>query len=298
MTSSVPEYERTRSPQYQPGSTNFQCKGCYQQCGAYCSTCVEILAQSLMQSYREVTKDDSHITKTLLPTDRHPADDLCILAAMCLIKLSFINGSSSIESLNDLSISYILQATALLEYAWSHSKSNFQISLMLVRLYTHLGCGSLAMRAYQRLGVKQIQLDTLSYILFDRVSSFHPHPFSRNIHGSSQFLSPIEHFEKQQNLYRKTRDHVSKNCWLSLENGSYNSIFQIKEFDESISHSMSAAMSVVESRKISRLTQPSVPLTTSSHGYDDFSKSSHSVLCKIELTLDSITFGRLPGNFC
>jgi N-terminal acetyltransferase B complex non-catalytic subunit len=251
-----------------------------------------------MQSYREVTKDDSHITKTLLPTDRHPADDLCILAAMCLIKLSFINGSSSIESLNDLSISYILQATALLEYAWSHSKSNFQISLMLVRLYTHLGCGSLAMRAYQRLGVKQIQLDTLSYILFDRVSSFHPHPFSRNIHGSSQFPSPIELFEKQQNLYRKTRDHVSKNCWLSLENGSYNSIFQIKEFDESISHSMSAAMSVVESRKISRLTQPSVPLTTSSHGYDDFSKSIYLISCNIELTLDSITFGRLPGNFC
>lgn len=215
--------------------------------------------------------------KTLLPTDRHPADDLCVLSAMCLIKLSFIE-EDSIESIDDTGTSYILQATVLLEHAWSHSKSNFQISLLLVRLYSILGAGSLAMRAFQRLGVKQIQLDTLSYTLFDRISSLHPHPFTNDIHGSSQFPSPVEHLEKQQRLYKKTRDHVSKNRWISLEHGSYNSIFQIEEFDEKINNSMSAVMSVVEQRKIVRLIQPGVPLSASSIGHDIFGKYIDSLL--------------------
>ena len=190
---------------------------------------------------------------------------------MCLIKLSFIN-EDSIESIDDIRTSYLLQATVLLEYAWSHSRSNFQISLLLVRLYCILGCGSLATRAFQRLGVKQIQLDTLSHNLFDRISSLHPHPFSSNIHGVSQFPNPVEHLEKQQRFYIKTRDHVNKNRWTSLDHGSYNSIFQMKEFEDKIKQSMSAVTSVVENRKITRLMQPDVPLTTASIGYDIFGK--------------------------
>jgi N-terminal acetyltransferase B complex non-catalytic subunit len=273
VTSSLPEHERLHSPLYQPGFNQFHCKGCYQSCGAYCGTCLENLAYGALRSYGKAINNDDIITNKLLPTDRHPADDLCILSAMCLVKLSFVDGDEFIESLSDVKTSYILQGTVLLEYAWSHSKPNFQISLLLVRLYSMLGCGSLAMRAFQRMGVKQIQLDTLSYTLFDRISSLHPHSFGRNVHGSSQFLSPVEHLERQQMLYRKSRDHVSRNCWTSLEHGNYNSIFQIKEFEERMTRSMSAVMAVVETRKITRLIQPNVQQTTFSGGLDMFSKS-------------------------
>ena len=255
---------------------SLQCTGCNQSCGLYCKICLENLANSALQSYGKAVHDDDTITKTLLPTDRHPADDLAIMSAMCLIKLSRMN-ESSIQSIDNIKASYILQATVILEYARSHSKSNFQISLLLVRLYSVLGAGSLAMRAFQRMGIKQIQLDTLSYILYDRISSLHPHPFSNNIHGASQFPSPVEHLEKHQNFYRKTRDHVNRNRWTSLEYGSYNSIFQMNEFEDKINNSMSAIMSVIESRKIARLMQPGVPLPASSEGYDIFSKSRSSI---------------------
>lgn len=269
--SSLPERERWHSPQYNQRVKVLQCTGCYQPCKTYCKICLENLAHSALESYRKAVTDDDTITKTLLPTDRHPADDLIILSAMCLIKLSLIN-ENSIQSIDDIKTSYILQATVILEYAWSHSKSNFQISLLLVRLYSMLGAGSLAMRAFQRLGAKQIQLDTLSYTLYDRISSLHPHPFGNNIHGVSQFPSPLEHFEKQQNFYRKTSDHVNRNRWTSLEHGSYNSIFQMNEFDDKINNSMSAIMSVVESRKIARLLQPDARLPSSSEGYDIFNE--------------------------
>jgi N-terminal acetyltransferase B complex non-catalytic subunit len=256
--------------------SSLQCTSCYQLCGAYCKCCLENLAHSALQSYRKAVNDDDTITKTLLPTDRHPADDLVILSAMCLIKLSLVHKNAT-QSIDDIKTSYILQAAVILEYAWLHSKPNFQISLLLIRLYSMLGAGSLAMRAFQRVGAKQIQLDTLSYTLYDRISSLHPHPFSNNIHGASLFPSPVEHLERHQNFYRKIRDHVNRNRWTSLEHGSYNSIFQINEFEDKINRSMSAVMSVVESRKIARLMQPGVPLAASSGGYDIFSKSIFSV---------------------
>lgn len=196
---------------------------------------------------------------------------------MCLIKLSFIDNDSSIESVDDTRASYILQATMLLEYAWSHSKPNFQISLLLIRLHSILGCGSLALRAFEGLGIKQIQLDTLSYTFFDRISSLHPHPIKHTIEGSSEVHSPLGNLDKQQRLYRKSRDHVSKNCWTSLENGNYSSVFQMKEFEETLSQSMSAVMSVVESRRIARLTKPSGELATSSGAHDIFSKSNSAL---------------------
>jgi N-terminal acetyltransferase B complex non-catalytic subunit len=241
------------------------------------------VAQDAIESYQCAIDDDGRITKTLLTTDRHPADDFCVIAAMCLIKLSLMHAEDGLETLRNIRISYILQATSLLEYAWTHSKSNFQISLLLIRLHCYLGCGSLAMRAYQRLSLKQTQFDTLSYTLFDRISSFHPHPFGHSPDGSTQFKTAVEHLQKQQKLYRTARDHVTKNVWTSFKHGSYNSIFEIREVSETLSHTLSGAMSVIESSKVSRLTEKT-PLTAISGGYDILRKSIFSCWNSCQLT--------------
>jgi len=184
---------------------------------------------------------------------------------MCLIKLSISHRNTRQAYSLNKEVSYILQAIILLEYAWSHSKSNFQLSLLLVRLYTFLGCGSQAMKAFQHLALKQIQLDTLSYILLDRISSLHPLPFTSSPDGSSENLSPLQYLQKQQKVYRKARVHVIQNRWKAFENGSYNSIFQFQEFSEHITRTLSAGTSVIESRKISRILQAKVP---DEPGYD------------------------------
>jgi N-terminal acetyltransferase B complex non-catalytic subunit len=194
---------------------------------------------------------------------------------MCLVKLA-LAGTESSEPLAGTKVSYILQAAALLEYALTHSKPNFQMSLLLTRLYQYLGCGSMAMHAYQRLGLKQIQLDTLSYVLMDRISTFHPHPFTHTISESPPYRSPIESFQKQQNMYRGARGHISKNIWLSFKNNNYNSIFEIKEVSDTLSRTLSAAMSVTESLKVSRLIPSKTGSSTSDGGYDVLRESFHS----------------------
>ncbi len=220
---------------------------------------------------------DGAITKNLLTTDRHPADDLCILAAIFLIKLSLaVDLQPDGEPLTSKRTTYLLQATALLEYGWTHSKSNFQISLLLVRLYSSLGCGSLAMKAFQCLALKQVQLDTLSYTLFDRISFCHPHAFGHSSpDGASQFKSPMEHLQHQRKLYANAREQITKNIWMSYQHGSYNSIFEIREVSETLSHSLSAAMSVIESRKISRLMEGHGPLNALSSEYGSLRNVPH-----------------------
>jgi N-terminal acetyltransferase B complex non-catalytic subunit len=264
----LPEHERSRSPINSSGQAEFKCISCAKSCGLVCKCCLEDVASEAIRSYRTAMDDDGRISKTLLTTDQHPADDLIILAAMCLVKLSLVDGEKVAEPLKSTRTKYALQATVLLECAWSHSKHNFQISLLLVRLYSYLGCGSLAMRAYHRLALKQIQLDTLSYTLFDRLSSLHPHASSQSTEVSSKQRTPLEQLQKQQKLYRSSREQIKKNSWLSFKHGSYNSIFEMREVSEMLSHSMSAAMSVIESRKISRLTEPGTPLTEISNGFD------------------------------
>jgi len=260
LKSSLSEAERRKNPK-----DSFVCSWCSKPCGIYCSSCLEELAHTAIADYETALNGNGEITKNLLSTDRHPADDFCTLTAMCLIKLSISHRNPrQVYSLNK-EVSYILQAIVLLEYAWSHSKSNFQLSLLLVRLYAFLGCGSQAMKAFEHLALKQIQLDTLSYVLLDRISSLHPLPFTSSPDGSSENPSPLQYLQKQQKVYQKARVHVIQNRWKAFENGSYNSIFQFQEFSEHITRTLSAGTSVIESRKISRILQANVP---DEAGYD------------------------------
>lgn len=252
----LPEQERRNSPATKNGhATSFSCKHSATPSRLFCVYCLGKTAAETIKSYGVAVNDDGNITKNLLTTDRHPADDMCVLASMCLIKLALVNNEVQVDTLMPQKTENLLRAAALLEYTWKHSRSNFQISLLLVRLYAYIGCGSLAFRAYQRLNLKQIQLDTLSYTFFDRLSSTHPHPFNTMPDGSPDSRTPLEHLVKQQKLYVNAKEQVTKNTWLSFKHGSYNSIFEMREVSEKLFSSMSATMGFAESRKILRLTQ-------------------------------------------
>ncbi|KAG0650585.1 N-terminal acetyltransferase B complex subunit arm1 [Hyphodiscus hymeniophilus] len=270
LTSSLPESQRrlSREQSLQGKKTMAKCSKCSTSLfDPYCGLCLTELAWTTAKSYGLAINDDGRITSTLLLTDLHPADDLGILAAMCLVKLSVKDTPAALnESLDHPAICHLLQAAVLLEYAWSHSKANSQISLMLTRIYYSLGCGSLALRAYKRLGVKQIQNATLSHYMFDGISTFHPHPFTSE--ETSESRSIIEDLKDQLKIYRGSPKQISNKIWSSFENNNYNTIFELEQVKKALAYNVSAVMSVMESRKVSRVVQPNAPLTASSHGYD------------------------------
>jgi len=145
---------------------------------------------------------------------------------------------------------------------------------MLVKLYSYLGCGSLAMRAYQRLKTKQIQRDTLSFTILKRISSFHPHPFTHHPEDSSSLIEPMEHLVEQQEYYAIGSRQMTKNIYGSFQEGSYNSIFQITEALETLNRSVASITSVIERGRILRLLLSNQMLTPKLCGHSILSKSN------------------------
>jgi N-terminal acetyltransferase B complex non-catalytic subunit len=65
----------------------------------------------------------------------------------------------------------LVQAVTLLEMALAKSIYNFQIKLILVRLYIVLGVSSRALAIYKTMDIKQIQFDTMLHYFTDRLIS-------------------------------------------------------------------------------------------------------------------------------
>ena len=112
-------------------------------------------------------------------SDRLPGDDAAVLAAMALIRMYKMG--YNISSFG----SSLLRCIVLLEMALSRSKHNYDMLLALVKIYMFLGAGSLAVERYAQLSIKNLQNVTLSWILFTRISTIHPHPVNDSQHGQS-----------------------------------------------------------------------------------------------------------------
>ncbi|KFY28541.1 hypothetical protein V493_02880 [Pseudogymnoascus sp. VKM F-4281 (FW-2241)] len=208
----------------------------------------------------------------LLPTDIHPLDDMAIMAAVGLIKLTATPYTRFWAKPHEFEMRHghqrLIQAAALLEFAHSKSAANTQILLLLVKLYSLLGAGSLALRAYNKLNIKQIQGDTLGYIIFDRISSLHPHPVQDEINGTAQTLDPAANIASVQRMYGNVRGQINNNNRRSFEAGSYDSVCQLVNASDRLSRSIGAAITVVELRKIVRITDQNAVFTRESQGYD------------------------------
>lgn len=207
----------------------------------------------------------------ILPTDNHPLDDMALMAAMYLIKLTAPTAqhfANTTDFTKRNGPKRLIQAAAFLEFAHSKSPSNSRILLVLIRLYAVLGAGSLAMKAYSKLNVKQIQGDTLGYVLFDRISSLHPHPVQDDDSVPAGVLDPATQLDRLQHTYGNFRNQINSNCWRSFEAGSYDSIFQLLEASDKLTRSVGRALSVIELRKIRRLTNPLTIFNLDNHGYN------------------------------
>jgi N-terminal acetyltransferase B complex non-catalytic subunit len=120
---------------------------------------------------------------SLPSTELQPADDLALLAGNAFISLWSMTNDEK----------YLLNASYFLEFALTKSEQSFLTRLLLIRIYRLLGraihlfsndfsslniilfilgAPALVVEHYRGMRIKQVQHDTLSYLLLSRASTF------------------------------------------------------------------------------------------------------------------------------
>ncbi|SCV00633.1 LAME_0G11034g1_1 [Lachancea meyersii CBS 8951] len=134
-----------------------------------------------------------------------------------------------VESMiNDESITLenVLTSVALLEQYQSLDPYNFDTRVWLIVLYNYLGCPSVAYSHYTQLKVKNLQLDTVDFLMTTRHASLFPtkdHPF-------------YEHLGASDNVY-DSADSLPRFIMISFERKSYSKVLGMLELYDKLSRS-------------------------------------------------------------
>ncbi|GIX89098.1 n-alpha-acetyltransferase 25, NatB auxiliary subunit [Caerostris extrusa] len=113
---------------------------------------------------RELTERYQHALQfgtNLLTTEFQPADNYCLLAAHTLICIW--------EKTEDERL--IGQVLVVLENGLKNSPSNYQIKLLMMKLYNIIGALEASYSLYESIDVKHVQQETLGYLITDSLLS-------------------------------------------------------------------------------------------------------------------------------
>ncbi|KAL8773116.1 MAG: hypothetical protein Q9209_001792 [Squamulea sp. 1 TL-2023] len=152
--------------------------------------------------------------------ERFPGDDAGLLATAALLK-SPPNGHNS----------RMLQAIILIDELGTRSPASYEALGTLILFYIRLGAGLLATRAYHKLSIKNIQLPTLSWLLWTRLSTVHPHnmnPKDLHLPKDSQIskaeFDPVYHLTQALDYHKHLQDTDQQEILEFLEAKQYASL--------------------------------------------------------------------------
>ncbi|KAL3481650.1 N-acetyltransferase B complex non catalytic subunit-domain-containing protein [Aspergillus californicus] len=182
--------------------------------------------------------------------ESQPSDDLCVLAAMGLIRFSSTWVSSKQEDIPDI---MLIRAAAILERLVVDSPHNYQALLLLVRLYLRLGAGSLALKAFSQMSVKQLQFETVAHNLFTRLSTIHPHSAPPIDGAEYKDFKPQSAFVQALNFYRTADVTSTRHRSNGLDYGSYVNIEGTIQLQKRLKHSVCRRMWALEVKRSQRL---------------------------------------------
>ena len=192
----------------------------------------------------------SAVGDTPLTIETQPTDDLCLLAAMSLIRLHEVDLETKPYPLPSVAI---IRATVILENLVLKSPHNYEALLLLTRLYLLLGAGSLALRSFSRLAVKQIQYETVAHNLFTRLATIHPHSAPPFDDSESKDIDPQIALRQALKFYRGSETSIPYARRTGLEHGSYVNVEQSIDFEKALHSSICRKMWALEARRIQRL---------------------------------------------
>jgi N-terminal acetyltransferase B complex non-catalytic subunit len=177
-------------------------------------------------------------------------DDACILAVMALVKLDRSTQDT------DPSRPYLIQAACLLENLRDDSPNNYKATLFLLLISQLLGLVSISLSAFQDLSLREIQYDTLSHLLYTRISTIHP--FGSSIRSmkslDDRHKDPLSGIEFALKWKPKAVGTFMNFMSKDVEKIQFDKILEFSQFKERLEKSFTKVLLKIEKRRIARLT--------------------------------------------
>ncbi|KAI0306474.1 actin cytoskeleton organization protein [Multifurca ochricompacta] len=197
----------------------------------------EIRAADLVRGYFEALP----LEKDLPNLELQPADDLAVLAGQVYANAFTLDNAAA----------HLHKAIVVLEYASKKSPQSYQIHLELVRIYRLLGAPQLALDHYRLLNVKQIQNDTLSYLILSRSTNFSLAATGDLTYASECLESSHIYFSNSQ----ETSEFIVKA--FSME--KYSQISELVVFEERLDNSLQRDLVKIEHVRLRISHEPITP---------------------------------------
>lgn len=122
--------------------------------------------------------------------------------------------------------------------------------MILIYLYLRLGLGSLAIRYFDSLNIKEVQLDTVGHALFTGLSHVYPH---RLTSGNKEDSNPMSRAKKAIQVYIRCEERLYESEMNILSNGQTGMIFDLHELRDVLRSSITKRIIFLEVRRQARL---------------------------------------------
>lgn len=180
-------------------------------------------------------------TTTLSTNARRSPADACFLAISATVRLF-----EQTTSLN-----YLLHTAYLAEHLLTTHPDIHEARLILVYIYMRLNLASLAITYFDSLNVKEIQHDTISHVLFTRLSLLHPHPTL--LKAKKETYDPLRQLRRGLDVYVRCEAKLAETEASVLHHGQTGMLLDLHELRENLRFSLARRIAVLEWRRAGRL---------------------------------------------
>lgn len=180
-------------------------------------------------------------TSSLKEDRRRVKPNACFLSISALIRV--------FEQTNE--IGCLLLSACLAEILLQQNPHIHEARMVLLYLYMRLGLGSLALRMWHSLSIKEIQHDTVGHALFTRLSL--THPSSTKLTTIKKPIEPLERLSHALGVYSRHEEKLSECAASVLNHGQTGMIFDLQELRSDLRSSLTQRIIHLERQRTSRL---------------------------------------------
>ncbi|XP_053958100.1 phagocyte signaling-impaired protein [Anastrepha ludens] len=203
---------------------------CALQISRICGSHLDLQTEHLLAFYTALKLHYEHglstFGKNLLHTDMGPSDPYALLAANVMYDVSLREQKSD----------RIFEALCLLQYVLRNSTSNFHVKLLSLKIYHMFGCMLGAQEMYDYLDIKQIQLDSMSYIHCNLLPLCSRFSMARNV-----FDATLKFFT---NSYKERLEYIT----LTYRFCTFSKLEEFMNFKERLTNSIHYVSTSIEAQ--------------------------------------------------